>query len=86
MPVSFAGWSVKAKVQNRRARVAEAAHKEIPAGGIRCPRPSAFGRSNTNGGTGIRTTRPREKRGAGTRACVRATQYANPAAEIGAKP
>ena len=25
MPVSFAGWSVKAKVRNRRARVAEAA-------------------------------------------------------------
>ena len=25
MPVSFAGWSVKAKVQNRRARVADAA-------------------------------------------------------------
>ena len=40
MPFSFVGWSVKAKVQNRRARVADAAHKELPAGGVRYPRPS----------------------------------------------
>jgi hypothetical protein len=53
MPVSFAGWSVKAKVKSRRARVADAAHKELPAGGLRCPRPSAFVAEEITGGTAI---------------------------------
>jgi hypothetical protein len=61
MPVSSAGWSVKAKVRNRRARVAEAAHKELPAGGVRYPRSLCFGRGpNKRRGPDYRITWPRE--------------------------
>jgi hypothetical protein len=58
MPVSFAGWSVKAKVKSRRARVADAAHKELPAGGVRCPRPSAFEAEQQGEETGSCKARP----------------------------
>ena len=39
MPASRAGWSMKAKAQSRRARVADAAGKDYPEGGFRRPRP-----------------------------------------------